>query len=175
MCTALLGFYAMTRIAQTGKFNDFTKKTCRDTFVQSTDDILDAFIHLGTTDTNHGTDFNSLESLLIHLYSRNKITHGVADLSELRCYYVSKNHSKSQKDVPTSGTLYQNVLRAHYASLQLKSAHIPSPHLTDPKGYGWKRDNQHQLYDAIMPTLPSAPDSIIELTVCRCKTGFNTN
>ena len=49
---------------QTGKFNGFTKKTCWDTFIQSTADILDAFIHLGTTDMSHETDFKSLESII---------------------------------------------------------------------------------------------------------------
>ena len=97
--TALLGFFAMTGSDQTGIFNGFTKKTCRDTFVQSTDNILDAFVHLGTTDMNHDTDSKSLESFVIHLYSINKVPHGVADLSELRCYYVSKNQSKFQ-DAP---------------------------------------------------------------------------
>ena len=73
VCTPLLGFHAMTGSDQTGKFNGFTKKTCWDTFIQSTDDILDAFIHLGTTDMNHDTDFKSLESFVVHLYSRNRV------------------------------------------------------------------------------------------------------
>ena len=109
VCTALLGFHAMTGSDQTGKFNGFNKKTCWDTFVQSTDDILDAFIHLGTTDMNHDTDFKSLEPFVVHHYSRNKVPPGVADLSELRWYYISKNQSESQKIPPTSVTLYQKV------------------------------------------------------------------
>ena len=76
---------------------------------------------------------------------------------------------------PASGTLYQKVLRAHYTSLQWNSAHIPSPQFSDPEDYGWKWDNQHQMYDAIMTTLPPVPGSIIELTVCGCKTDCNTN
>ena len=64
VCTALLGFHAMNGNDQTGKFNGFTKKTCWDTFVQSTADILDTFIHLGTTDMSHETDFKSLESII---------------------------------------------------------------------------------------------------------------
>ena len=42
----------MTRSDQTGKFNGFTKKTCWETLVQSTDDILDLLIQLWTTDMN---------------------------------------------------------------------------------------------------------------------------
>ena len=90
----------MTGCYQTGKFNGFTKKTCKDTLVQPADDILDAFIRLGSTDMNHDTEFRSLESFVVHLYSRNKVTPGVADLSELRWYYFSKNQSESQKIPP---------------------------------------------------------------------------
>ena len=97
VCTALLGFHAVTGSDQTGKFNGFTKKTYWDTFIQSTDDILVAFIHLGTTDMNHNTDFKSLESFVVHLYSRNKVPPGVANSPELRWYYFSKNQSESQK------------------------------------------------------------------------------
>ena len=42
-------------------------------------------------DMNHDIDSKSLESFIIYLYSRTKVPHGRADLSELRCYYVSKN------------------------------------------------------------------------------------
>ena len=175
VCTALLGFHAMTGSDQTGKFNGFTKKTCWDTFIQSTDDILDAFIHLGTTDMNHDTDFKSLESFVVHLYSRNRVAPGLADSSELRWNYFFKNQSESQKMPPSSGTLCQKALRAHNTSLQQKSARIPSPQLPYPEDYGCKWDNQHQMYDAIMTTLPPAPESVIELTLCGCKTGCNTN
>ena len=33
----------------------------------------------------------------------------------------------------------------------------------------------NMMYDAIMPTLAPGPESITELTVCRCKTVCNTN
>ena len=67
---------------------------------------------------------------------------------------------------PTSGTRYQKILRTHYTSLQWKSAHVLSPELPDPEDYGWKWDNQHQMYDAIMAIVPPTPESIIEMTVC---------
>ena len=165
----------MTGSDQTEKFNGFTKKTCWETFGQSTDDILDAFIHLGTTDMNCDNNFKSLETFVVHLYSRNKVPPGVADLSELRWYYFSKSQLESQKMFPTSGTLHQKVLRGHYTSLQWKSTHIPCPQLPDPEDYGWKWDNEHLMDDAIMTTLPPAPESITELTVCGYKTGCNTN
>ena len=47
--------------------------------------------------------------------------------------------------------------------------------LPDSEDYGWKWDNQHQIYDAIMTTLPPAPESVIEPSVAGCKTGCNIN
>ena len=83
--------------------------------------------------------------------------------------------NRNSKMPPISGKLYQKVLRVHYTPLEWNSPHIPSPQLPHPEDYGWKWDNQHQMYDAIMPTLLPAPEFIIKLTVCRCKTGCNTN
>ena len=94
------------RSDQTGKLNGFIRKMCWDTFVQSTDDILDVFIHLGSTDMNHDTVIKSLESFVVHLYSRNKVPPGVAGLSELKWYSFSKNQLESQKMPSTFGTLY---------------------------------------------------------------------
>ena len=76
---------------------------------------------------------------------------------------------------PTYGTLHEKVLCGDYAALQWKSAHIPSSLFPDPEEYGWKWNTEMQLYDFVMTKLPSAPESIIELTVCDCKTGCNTN
>ena len=84
----------------------------------------------------YGTVFKSLESFAVHLYNRNKVPPGVADLSGLTWYCFSKNQLKSQKmppSPPTSGTPYQKVLRAHYTPQQWKSGHIASPQLPDPE------------------------------------------
>ena len=47
--------------------------------------------------------------------------------------------------------------------------------MPDPEVYGWKWDNPNQMYYAIMTTLPPTAESIIELTVCGCSIGFNSN
>ena len=76
---------------------------------------------------------------------------------------------------PTYGALHEKFLRAHYTALQWKSAHIPPPRLPNPEEYGWKWNTKMQLYDAVVTKLPPAPASIIELTVCGCKTDCNTS
>ena len=93
------------RSDQTGKFNGFIRKMCWDTFVQSTDDILDVFIHLGSTDMNHDTVIKSLEPFVVHLTTET-VPSDVAGLSELRWYFFSKNQLESQKMPRAFGTLY---------------------------------------------------------------------
>ena len=41
--------------------------------------------------------------------------------------------------------------------------------------YGWIWNDDCQVYDAVMTKLPPAPETIIELNVCSCKTGCKTN
>ena len=69
----------------------------------------------------------------------------------------------------------QKVLRAHYISLVWKSAHISSPVLPNPSDYGWVYNDQDEVYEPIMTSLAPAPESIIDLTVCNCKTNCSTN
>ena len=76
---------------------------------------------------------------------------------------------------PTYGALHEKILRSHFTALQWKSAHLPEPSLPDPEEYGWIWSDYCQVYDAVMTKLPPAPETIIELTVCSCKTSCKTN
>ena len=67
--------------------------------------------------------------------------------------------------------LDQRVLRAHYTALTWKSAHISSPILPDPKEYGWSLNEITNLYRPIMTKNPPVSDTVVELSLCRCKTG----
>ena len=62
----------------------------------------------------------------------------VSDISELRWYMFSKFQYESEKLPPTKSTLSEKTLRSHYTSLVWKSAHLPSPVLTDPREFGWR-------------------------------------
>ena len=46
-------------------------------------------------------------------------------------------------------------------ALKWKSAHIPSPLLSNPEQYGWKWNIEMHLYDAVMTKLLPTPESII--------------
>ena len=69
---------------------------------------------------------------------------------------------------PTSDSLQQHIFRANYqAAIHTRCFEqvqdIPSPH-----GHGWKIVNDMDL-DILWGDLPPAPDSVLELSNCRCK------
>ena len=63
------------------------------------------------------------------------------------------------------------LMRSHFTALQWKFSLIPSPELPDPNEYGWKWDETKEIFELVMTTNPPAPDSIMELISCGCKTG----
>ena len=65
----------------------------------------------------------------------------------------------------------QEVLRAHYAELAWKPAHISSPLLPDPQESGWILNTNTNLYHPIMKKNPPVSDTVVQLSLCRCKTG----
>ena len=175
MQKALLGFHAFSGCDQTGEFHGFTKNSCWDVFENSSNEIFDAFGNLGTTNLTPNIDYPSLESFVMSLYCKQKVPTDASSLADLRWFLFSKKQSESYQMPPTYGTLKEKIKRAHFTALQWNSSHVPDPSLPDPEEYGWKWNDGIQLYDAVMTTLPPAPENIIELTMCNCKTGYKTN
>ena len=110
------------------------------------------------------------ESWKICLYCKNKPTY-ITNLGELHWHLFTKYQFDSSKLPPTKKTLRQMVLRAHYTPLQWKSPHIPSPQLPNPNEFGWNWNKDDHIFGPVMTTNPPAPESIIELSSCRCKSG----
>ena len=83
----------------------------------------------------------------------------------------SKHQYESVKLPPTKMALNQKVLRAYYTALTWKSVHISSPILAGPQKNGWRLNKITNLYHPIMTKNPPVPDTVVELSLCRCKTG----
>lgn len=95
VCKALLGFHAFTGSDQTGKFYGYSKRSCWEIFKSATNEMINAFINLGTTDLNPDTDYHSLETFVVALYCKQKIPAEVTNLADLRWYHFSKKQSES--------------------------------------------------------------------------------
>jgi len=172
---ALLGFHAFSGCDQTGKFYGYSKKSCWETLTQSTDDVLDAFCGLGSNEHQIENDLTKFEKFVMNLFCKNNCPVNITTLAELRWKMFSKNQADSIQLPPTLAALREKVLRAHFITLQWKSSHIPSPILPDPNDYGWSFNEEDQVFEPVMTSLAPAPESIIDLTVCGCKTNCSTN
>ena len=60
-------------------------------------------------------------------------------------------------------------MRANCQALILSLDSVPSPDLPPPQENGWKLEDDQWV--PIMTSLPPAPDAIIELVGCGCKTS----
>ena len=168
ICKALVGFHSFTGCDQTGRFYGHSKLSCWKVFIACNETTLGAFQELRDTLTDNVR--TGLEQFVMKLYCGKKSL-SVSDLAELRWRMFSKYQCESEKLPPTKSTLEQKILRAHYTALTWKSSHISSPILPNPEEYGWKWNDSNKTYDPVMTNNPPAPETIIELSMCQCKTG----
>ena len=169
VCETLLGFHALTGCDQTGKFYGHSKLSCWQTFL--------SFPSFPPFHQNLGVDLGNQEkdSLVIYvmdLYCKGRPS-TIKNLGELRWFLFSKYQTESIRLPPTMKAFEQAIQRAHFTTLQWKSSHIASPNLPDPCNFGWKWDDADKVYQPILTTNLPAPESIIELSWCKCKTGCN--
>ena len=85
------------------------------------------------------------------------------------CIYLYQSISTKMRacHVP----FWQKVLRANFTATRWKSSHVARPILDDPKKHGWYWNQQNGAYSPVMTTLIPAPESVVELSICGCKTG----
>ena len=67
--------------------------------------------------------------------------------------------------------LNQKVFQAHYTVLTWKSIRISSPILPEPQEYSWTLNQIKYLYHLIMTKNLPVPNIVVEISLCRCKTG----
>ena len=86
--------------------------------------------------------------------------------------FTTVKHQHESGKLPTTKMAFdQRVLQAHYTALTWKSAHIPSPILPDPQEYGWTLNKITNLCHPIMTKNLPVSDTVVERSLCRCKTG----
>lgn len=70
---------------------------------------------------------------------------------------------------PTSDCLLQHLKRSNYQAFVWRHALEAMQDLESPGGHGWMIDEKHLL--PLLMTKTPAPESLLELTTCRCKTS----
>ena len=169
----LLGYHSLTGSDQTGKFFGYSKLSCWETYLASSPSTLQAFENLGIKPLDENIKKHITEFVLqLYMKSRPK---SATTLWALRWYLFSKNQTESNKLPPTRQTFQQMMMRANVTAMQWKSSHSQHPNLPHPNNYGWKWDLNREIFDPVITANPPAPESIIELTACGCKTGCKSD
>ena len=170
-CKALLGFHSFSGCDQTSKFNGYSKLSCWRLCRSSNESILEAFRTLG--ENLSLSTYDGLENFVMDLHCQKRpLT--ISNIGELRWYMFSKFQYESEKLPPTKSTLREKILRSHYTSLVWKSAHLPSAVLPDRKEFGWTCNSTEKSQEAVMTKKLPAPESVIELCICQCKTVWSS-
>ena len=136
ICTALLGFHAITGCDQTGRFLGYTKLSCWETFLLADDDVLQGFSQLGSSSQLTSDVVESLEKYVVQLYCRNKVPQGIQSLADLRWWMFSKKQAESHKLPPTLEAFRQKCLRGHFMNTVWKQSHVSFQILPDPIDFG---------------------------------------
>ena len=110
---------------------------------------------------------------MLDLYCKDRPAE-VDSLSSLRWFLFSKHQYENERLPPTRASFWQKVLRANFTASEWKSSHVARPILDDPKKHGWYWNEQNGAYSPVMTTLSPAPESVVELSICRCTTGCKT-
>ena len=94
-------------------------------------------------------------------------------VKDLRWRLFRKKQGQSENLPPTLGTLRQAVLRAHYQAMVWANDVVANPIMQSPEEYGWEKEEDRCI--PVMTCLPPAPEAIIELVKCGCKTQCASN
>ena len=163
---AILGVHALTGCDVTGRFGGRTKDWCFKVFLACDDRILDALGHLGEEVLEPDT-WAQLERFICLIY-KSKLHTAVKDL---RWFLFSNRAAEGENLPPTFCALYLHILRANFVSMIWKKATINHLHLPSPVKFGWTFDDQTNLYIPSLCLNKPAPEAVLKLLRCSCKTG----
>ena len=168
---ALLGFHAFTGCDLTERFSEFSKTTCFDTFLKRNSFVYKAFASLGNNGDGLKEEIiDGLTQLVLDLYQPKRPSN-INTLGQLRWYLFSKFQYDSEELPPTSSALRFAIYRSHLVCNTWRKSLFPAPSYLNPEEYGWEYDTNNNFYEAVMTDQLAAPKHIVELCICKCKTG----
>ena len=165
MCSSLPGFHATTGCDSTSSLAGIGKKKAWDSLCHSCDH-QDSLSLLGEEQELNVTTAARCEAYVCNLYTASKKT-STAD--ELRYLMFCQKKQKNEMLPPTSDCLLQHLKRANYQAFLWRHALEAMLDLESPEGHGWVRDRE--LLVPLPITKSPAPESLLELTTCKCKTS----
>ena len=95
----------------------------------------------------------------------------VKTLQSLRWYMFTKMQCESKKLPPTPSALEFAKKWSHFITHVWKKSNVASPKYLPVEDYGWKYNPDSKTFDAVMTDKFPTPEAIIELSICKCKSG----
>ena len=163
---ALPGVHAVSGADVTGSFANKGKLTWWKMFKDTNEATIDALSKLGTRGLPTADTMAAIEKLVCRLYVPNT---PIKTVRELRWSLFRKKQAQSEKLPPTQAAIREAIMRANCQALIWSLDSVPSPDFPPPQEYGWKLEDDQWV--PIMTSSPPAPDAIIELVGCGCKTS----
>ena len=112
--------------------------------------------------------FTILEKYVCHLYGQPNLS----SVNEARYRMFTLGKCSEESLPPNSDSLYQHILRVNYEAYIRKRSTLNNIAAPSPNGFDWNLEGDH--LEIEWGTKESAPDSILEYVMCRCKKGCNT-
>ena len=84
---------------------------------------------------------------------------------------TSSNQRNADVLPPNSDCLLKHIERANYQTAVWYQPLSPQMNIPSPVGNGWILDGEYKI---LWMTLPAAPDSLLEIVKCTCKSGCKT-
>ena len=88
-------------------------------------------------------------------------------LSEARVYLFERKLGDPDKLPPTSGSLYQHVLRVHHQCNMWRQSYIPMQDIASLLNFGWIYDGRKCM--SVTTEDPIAPEEVLKNLICNCK------
>ena len=95
------------------------------------------------------------------------------EVNELRHQLFVSKASQSDQMPPTRDALRQHILRCNYQAAIWQRALQSEPDIPNPIGHGWSL-NDEQLLTIQWTTKQPAPDELLLLIACNCRTGCSS-
>ena len=90
-------------------------------------------------------------------------------IPELRWWRFCKKQAGAEGLPPTQSALHCAIQQTHYLSIVWENGVMPNPILPNPLEYDWYM--QDQKFVPVMNSMPPAPESIIHLVKCGCRSS----
>ena len=166
---SLLGFHALTGCDTTSAFRRRGKKAAFDIFRDDQDGILCRGLQRLGQELDVPDDVYAIcETFVCRMYGC-KTSNSVIDA---RYHLFSSRAISGENLPPTQDCLRKHIDRANYQALIWQCALEPRPSVPMPMGHGWYLKGES--LEVTWMTQSPAPDELLLLVNCHCKTGCNS-